>query len=216
MQHAYLFIFFLIRPITFLVYRIVLAYVVMIIDAKALEYFLHPDLWLGKRILEILVYFFLSLKGSSELYADKLKAKYLGDVPIYSPFYAATEGLLGINLWPKEDRALYMLVPRAMFYEFIPVEESSKEQPTVCMKQCTSKLNPFLKLLLKRVTNLFDLCFHLYSHLDISNANLSIEGNLNLFKIRRSCVLNNGGPICTTFRSFALSSTNCETRGFLG
>ena len=44
MQHAYLFIFFLIRPITFLVYRIVLAYVVMIIDAKALEYFLHPDL----------------------------------------------------------------------------------------------------------------------------------------------------------------------------
>lgn len=40
-QHADL-VFFLIRPITFLVYRVVLAYVV--IDAKALEYFLHPDL----------------------------------------------------------------------------------------------------------------------------------------------------------------------------
>lgn len=118
------------------------------------------------------------LKGSSELYADKLKAKYLGDVPIYSPFYAATEGLLGINLWPKEDRAVYMLVPRAMFYEFIPVEESSEEQPTVCMKQSTSELNPFLKLVL-----------------DIPNANLSIEGNVNLFNIRRSCIQNNGGPI---------------------
>lgn len=75
--------------------------------------------------------------GSSELYADKLKAKYLGDVPIYSPFYAATEGLLGINLWPKEDRAVYMLVPRAMFYEFIPVEESSEEQPTTVFAENT-------------------------------------------------------------------------------
>ena len=156
------------------------------------------------------------LKGSSELYADKLKAKYLGDVPIYSPFYAATEGLLGINLWPKEDRALYMLVPRAMFYEFIPVEESSEEQPTVCMKQSTSELNPFLKLVLQRVKSAFDLCFHVFSHLDIPNANLSIEGDLNLFNIRRSCIQNNGGPIWTTFRSFALSSTNCETPGFLG
>lgn len=137
------------------------------------------------------------LKGSSELYADKLKAKYLGDVPIYSPFYAATEGLLGINLWPKEDRAVYMLVPRAMFYEFIPVEESSEEQPTVCMKQSTSELNPFLKLLL-----------------DIPNANLSIEGNVNLFNIRRSCIQNNGGPIVQLLGR--LPCTNCETPGFPG
>ena len=27
---------------------------------------------------------------------------------------------------------MYMLVPRAMFFEFIPVDESSEDQPTVC------------------------------------------------------------------------------------
>ena len=26
----------------------------------------------------------------------------LGDVPIYSPFYAATEGLLGVNIAPDQ------------------------------------------------------------------------------------------------------------------
>lgn len=67
--------------------------------------------------------------GSSELYASKLKEKYLGDVPIYSPFYGSTEGLIGVNLWPQETTPVYMLVPRAMFFEFIPVEESSQEQP---------------------------------------------------------------------------------------
>lgn len=70
-------------------------------------------------------------QGSSELYASKLKEKYLGDVPIYSPFYGSTEGLIGVNLWPQETTPVYMLVPRAMFFEFIPVEESSQEQPKV-------------------------------------------------------------------------------------
>jgi len=75
--------------------------------------------------------------GSSELYATKLREKYLGDLPIYSPFYAATEGLIGINLWPEETNPVYMLVPRAMFFEFIPVEESSKEQPTTVFAENT-------------------------------------------------------------------------------
>lgn len=77
------------------------------------------------------------------MYATKLKEKYLGDLPMYSPFYAATEGLIGVNLWPKEETPVYMLVPRAMFFEFIPVEESSKDQPTVC-KLYTQKR--FLKI----------------------------------------------------------------------
>ena len=72
-----------------------------------------------------------SLKGSSQLYATKLREKYLGDVPIYSPFYGATEGLIGVNLWPEDEVPLYMLVPRAMFFEFIPVEDSGQEQPAV-------------------------------------------------------------------------------------
>ena len=54
-------------------------------------------------------------------------------MPIYSPFYGATEGLIGVNLWPEEENPVYLLVPGAMFFEFIPVEESSKEQPTVSL-----------------------------------------------------------------------------------
>lgn len=84
-------------------------------------------------LIYLLVFFFNHcIIGSSELYASKLKEKYLGDIPIYSPFYGATEGLIGVNLWPEEENPVYMLVPRAMFFEFIPVEESSEDQPTVC------------------------------------------------------------------------------------
>lgn len=39
--------------------------------------------------------------------------------------------MIGVNLWPEETTPLYMLVPRAMFFEFIPVEDNSQEQPTV-------------------------------------------------------------------------------------
>lgn len=75
--------------------------------------------------------------GSAHLYAVKLKDRYLGDVPIYSPFYGATEGLIGVNLWPEETTPLYMLVPRAMFFEFIPVEDNSQEQPTTLFAENT-------------------------------------------------------------------------------
>ena len=83
-------------------------------------------------LIYLLVFFYHCIIGSSELYASKLKEKYLGDIPIYSPFYGATEGLIGVNLWPEEENPVYMLVPRAMFFEFIPVDESGEDQPTVC------------------------------------------------------------------------------------
>ncbi len=34
-------------------------------------------------------------------------------------------------MWPEEASPVYMLVPRSMFFEFIPVEDSGQEQPTV-------------------------------------------------------------------------------------
>jgi len=46
---------------------------------------------------------------------------YLGVVPIYSPCYAATEGIIGINPYVKKIR--YVIIPDTVFYEFIPVEE---------------------------------------------------------------------------------------------
>ena len=50
-------------------------------------------------------------------------------VPIYSPLYAATEGLLGINVDAKRKVAQYTLHPDTMFFEFIPVEASEETQP---------------------------------------------------------------------------------------
>ncbi len=34
-------------------------------------------------------------------------------------------------MWPEEATPVYMLVPRSMFFEFIPVEDSGEEQPSV-------------------------------------------------------------------------------------
>ena len=69
------------------------------------------------------------LTGSSALYGDLLRAEECSGVTIYSPVYAATEGLMGINLDPSTPIAEYVLVPNVMFFEFIPVEHSEEEKP---------------------------------------------------------------------------------------
>lgn len=69
--------------------------------------------------------------GSSELYATQLRRRYLKGVPLCSTIYGATEGLIGVNLWPLENTPYYLLVPRSMFFEFIPMEYSQEEQPKV-------------------------------------------------------------------------------------
>jgi hypothetical protein len=54
-------------------------------------------------------------------------------VPLYSPIYAATEGLLGLNLQPSGST--YYLVPTAQFFEFIPVEDAGLAQPQTLLWQ---------------------------------------------------------------------------------
>uniref|UniRef100_A0A8C2WXD8 GH3 domain containing n=1 Tax=Cyclopterus lumpus TaxID=8103 RepID=A0A8C2WXD8_CYCLU len=66
--------------------------------------------------------------GSNQIYGEMLRENYCRGVPFYSPFYAATEGLIGVNLWPQEPTRRYMLCPRSMFCEFLP--ESSLEEET--------------------------------------------------------------------------------------
>ncbi|TKS89655.1 GH3 domain-containing protein [Collichthys lucidus] len=66
--------------------------------------------------------------GSNEIYGEMLRENYCQGVPFYSPFYAATEGLIGVNLWPQEANRRYVLCPRSMFCEFLP--ESSLEEET--------------------------------------------------------------------------------------
>ena len=77
--------------------------------------------------------FFAFVTGSADLYAKKLQSKYIRNIPMYSPLYGATEGLLGVNLWPKEKKPLYLMVPDAQFYEFIPIEYTDQDQPEVAL-----------------------------------------------------------------------------------
>ncbi|XP_067869529.1 GH3 domain-containing protein isoform X2 [Heterodontus francisci] len=67
--------------------------------------------------------------GANELYGSHLKGFYCEGVPIYSAVYAATEGLIGVNLWPEKEERQYLLCPQSMFFECIPVDLCHEEQP---------------------------------------------------------------------------------------
>ncbi|GFN77819.1 Gh3 domain-containing protein [Plakobranchus ocellatus] len=71
--------------------------------------------------------------GTFDLYAEKLRNSYCKGVPLYSPIYAASEGLLGVNIWPKELPSRYLLHPRSQFYEFIPDYLMDEDQPRTRM-----------------------------------------------------------------------------------
>ncbi|XP_022086715.1 GH3 domain-containing protein-like [Acanthaster planci] len=76
--------------------------------------------------------------GPFQMYGKLLDERYTTDIPTYSALYAATEGLIGVNIWPKRSKRQYLLAPRSMFYEFIPVDKIFEDQPqTLFIDQVT-------------------------------------------------------------------------------
>ncbi|XP_072312308.1 GH3 domain-containing protein [Eucyclogobius newberryi] len=73
--------------------------------------------------------------GSNQIYGEMLRESYCQGVPFYSPFYAATEGLIGVNLWPEEPRRRYLLCPRSMFCEFLPENSLEQDDPQTLLMQ---------------------------------------------------------------------------------
>lgn len=73
--------------------------------------------------------------GSNQIYGEMLRESYCQGVPFYSPFYAATEGLIGVNLWPKESSRRYLLCPRSMFCEFLPESSLEQDDPHTLLMQ---------------------------------------------------------------------------------
>ncbi|KAL8577394.1 hypothetical protein ACOMHN_060216 [Nucella lapillus] len=67
--------------------------------------------------------------GSFTPYAEKLRLTFLKGVPLYSAVYAATEGLVGLNLWPGQQPSRYLPHPAVQFLEFIPVESCHLDDP---------------------------------------------------------------------------------------
>jgi hypothetical protein len=79
---------------------------------------------LARRLWPQLRLFLANGTGAFASYASGLQAGEGHGVPILSTVLAASEGLIGVSLTPTADgHASYCLVPRALFYEFIPVSE---------------------------------------------------------------------------------------------
>ncbi|XP_033840683.1 GH3 domain-containing protein [Periophthalmus magnuspinnatus] len=73
--------------------------------------------------------------GSNQIYGEMLRDSYCQGVPFYSPFYAATEGLIGVNLWPEKPSRHYLLCPRSMFCEFLPESSLDQDNPPSLLMQ---------------------------------------------------------------------------------
>ena len=86
-----------------------------------------------KRIWPKLIYS-ASVTGANFSIYDDMVNYYTGSLPIYSPAYASTEAMIGIN--PYISKIRYVIIPDTAFYEFIPIKESNKENPkTYCIDE---------------------------------------------------------------------------------
>ncbi|MDC4238788.1 GH3 auxin-responsive promoter family protein [Clostridium tertium] len=72
-----------------------------------------------------------AVTGANFTIYDEMVNYYSGSIPIHSPCYAASEGIIGMNPYVKSIR--YVIIPDTVFYEFIPSEELNKNNPmTFC------------------------------------------------------------------------------------
>ncbi len=62
-----------------------------------------------------------------KVYLEKVK-KYTGDLPVYSGIYAATEGVIGIEM--GLDKAVYTAAPGSVYYEFIHIDDCDNKDIT--------------------------------------------------------------------------------------
>ena len=86
-----------------------------------------------RRIWPKLIYI-ASVTGANFSIYDDMVNYYTESLPIYSPAYAATEAMMGIN--PYAEKIRYVIIPDTAFYEFIPIEESNKKNPeTYCIDE---------------------------------------------------------------------------------
>ncbi|KAM9597455.1 GH3 domain-containing protein isoform 1-T2 [Trichechus inunguis] len=65
--------------------------------------------------------------GQTEAVAA-LGALWCQGLAFFSPAYAASGGVVGLNLWPEQPRGLYLLPPGAPFIELLPVNEGAQEE----------------------------------------------------------------------------------------
>ncbi|XP_034049917.1 GH3 domain-containing protein [Thalassophryne amazonica] len=92
--------------------------------------------------------------GSNQIYGEMLRESYCQGIPFYSPFYAATEGLIGVNLWPQDPSRHYLLCPRSMFCEFVPESSMEEDQPATLLMEEVQKGHSY-ELVITNAAGLF-------------------------------------------------------------
>ncbi|KAI5102879.1 GH3 domain-containing protein isoform X1, partial [Silurus meridionalis] len=93
--------------------------------------------------------------GPHQIYGESLRQHYCRGVAFYSPLYAASEGLIGVNLWPLQDRRHYLLCPRSIFFEFLPEEhlDATNTPDTLLMDEVEEGKN--YELIITNASGLF-------------------------------------------------------------
>jgi len=81
---------------------------------------------IARRVWPSLSYIATVTGANFSIYDDKVNY-YTDSLPIYSPAYAATEAMIGINPYGRKIR--YVIIPDTVFYEFIPIEDADKNNP---------------------------------------------------------------------------------------
>ncbi|XP_045692668.1 GH3 domain-containing protein [Phyllostomus hastatus] len=69
----------------------------------------------------------LDAGGQAEAVAA-LRALWCRGLAFFSPAYAASGGVVGLNLWPEQPGGLYLLPPGAPLIELLPVREGGQEE----------------------------------------------------------------------------------------
>lgn len=71
--------------------------------------------------------------GTFQTPAKVLKDRYLGHVPILSPYHAGTEAIYGFNFELKSNDCSYVALTTLNFFEYIPEEETEKPLPATVL-----------------------------------------------------------------------------------
>lgn len=85
---------------------------------------------ISKRIWPSLCYIATVAGADFSIYDDKVNY-YTDSLPVYSPGYASTEAMMGIN--PYSNKIRYVIIPDTVFYEFIPIR--NEQQDTLCLDE---------------------------------------------------------------------------------
>lgn len=71
--------------------------------------------------------------GAFSIYVKKLRY-FIGNLPIFSSVYAASEALIGMAM--KPDDVTYIVTPKTAYFEFIPLNKTSSYNPdTLCLDE---------------------------------------------------------------------------------